>query len=100
MINPDEDAYKISECLSGDNYLATFGEDVITGQVFSTIKTPGASVTYSNLVCYTIGDKFTIPETEIDFNNLPILALPVTNYETCEECEKCTIANLSKAGSP
>lgn len=87
LINPDEDGYEISECLSGDNYLATFSEEVITGQVFSTIKTPGSSVNYSNLVCYTVGDKFTVPEAEIDFSNLPILALPVTNYETCEECE-------------
>lgn len=87
LINPDNDGYEISECLSGDNYLATFNTEVVTGQVFSTVKSPGASVTYSNLVCYTVGESTIIPESEIDFNNLPVLALPVTNYETCEECE-------------
>lgn len=87
LINPDEDAYQIEECLSGDDYLATFNETVSIGQVLSTIKTPGSTLAYSNLVCYTIEEKRIVPEYEIDFSNLPVLALPVTNYGTCEECE-------------
>jgi hypothetical protein len=87
LINPDEQAYEISECISGTDYLATFNEEVAIGQVLSTIKTPGSTTAYSNLVCYTIDDIVAAQPTDIDFSNLPVLALPVTNYETCEECE-------------
>ena len=68
-------------------YYATFNGEVVPGQVMSTVKTPGASLTYENLICYTIEQEVNVPETEIDFSNLPVLALPVANYGTCEECE-------------
>lgn len=88
LISPENvNAYLISNCVGSFEYYATFNTSVSIGQVFSTIKTPGAPTTYANLVCYTIEELANIPESEIDFSRLPVLALPVTNYGTCEQCE-------------
>jgi hypothetical protein len=88
LITPEQvSEYRISACLSGMEYYATFNSEVVPGQVMSTVKTPGAPLTYPNLICYTIEQQVNVPETEIDFSNLPVLALPVANYGTCEECE-------------
>jgi len=88
LISPEqENEYKISECITGDDFFATFNQDVSIGQVLSTIKTPGSSITYPNLVCYSVDESVDVPESEIDYSNLPVLALPVLNYGTCEQCE-------------
>jgi hypothetical protein len=88
LIRPEQvSEYRISACLSGMEYYATFASEVTPGQVMSTVKTPGAPLTYPNLICYTIEQEVDVPESEIDYSNLPVLALPVANYGTCEECE-------------
>ena len=88
LIRPEQvSEYRISACLSGMEYYATFASEVTVGQVMSTVKTPGAPLTYPNLICYTIEQLVDVPESEIDYSNLPVLALPVANYETCEERE-------------
>jgi hypothetical protein len=88
LISPENvGTYLIEKCLGGFEYYATFNSEVIPGQVISTKITPGGGTNYSNLVCYTIEQRVDVPESEIDFSNLPVLALPVANYGTCEECE-------------
>jgi hypothetical protein len=88
LISPSSlNEYSIVACLDGTEYTATFASGVSVGQVFSTIKAPGLPTTYANLVCYTISASVNVPESQIDFSNLPILSLPVADYGTCAQCE-------------
>jgi hypothetical protein len=80
---PGDNGFIIEECLTGIRYKATIDGDIPVGGVFSTLKTPGLSNTYGNLVCYTIVEP--ISEEDFDFVNLPVL-LPgeIQNCPTCE----------------
>jgi hypothetical protein len=88
LISPEGvNQYLINECLTGNFYNATFNQDVDVDWVISTIKSPGLSPTYGNLVCYNIDQTINVPEGDIDLSNIPVLALPVDNYGTCQQCE-------------
>jgi hypothetical protein len=59
------------------------------GQVFSskyTLDSNGGTTSYDNLKCYTILEQINDTD-DWDFVNLKVLALPFTNYGTCEVCE-------------
>ena len=75
----------IEECLTGTRYKAILNEGTYTtsiGGVFSTLKSPGLSNTYANLVCYTIIEPITADE--FDLVNLPILQPGI--IQTCSLC--------------
>jgi hypothetical protein len=80
---PEDNGFLIEECLTGTRYKAIIDGDIPVGGVFSTLKTPGLSNTYGNLVCYTIVEP--IASEEFDFVNLPIL-LP-GELQNCSICE-------------
>ena len=80
---PEDNGFVIEECLTGTRYKAIIDGDIPVGGVFSTLKTPGLSNTYGNLVCYTIVEP--IASEEFDFVNLPIL-LP-GELQNCSICE-------------
>jgi len=79
--------YLIGECITGGQYYATFAQTVLPGWVVSTLTSPGLSPTYANLVCYNISSSAVIPESNLDFSNLPVLQLPLEDYGTCNYCE-------------
>ena len=82
---PVDQGFIIEDCLTGYTYKAILDAGTYStavGGVFSTLKSPGLSNTYSNLVCYTIVQP--ISEDEWDFVNLPILQ-PGT-LQTCALC--------------
>jgi len=85
LINPELKTFVIQECLSGELFKASLDDSVYNlsvGGVFSTLKLPGLSPTYSNLVCYTIVEP--IVDETLNFNNLPILQPgPIINCPTC-----------------
>jgi len=80
---PEDNGFLIEECLTGTRYKAIIDGDIPVGGVFSTLKTPGLSNTYGNLVCYTIVEP--IATEDFDFVNLPIL-LP-GELQNCSICE-------------
>lgn len=85
LIPVNEQGFIIEECLTGDRYKAILdpGQYSSTvGGVFSTLKSPGLSNTYANLVCYTIVEPLSAPEW--DFVNLPILQPGI--IQTCTLC--------------
>jgi len=77
--------YVIENCSTGQRYKATLLTDsysVAVGDVFSTLKSPGLSNTYGNLVCYKIIEK--INDTSRDLIDLPVLQPgPI---DTCAIC--------------
>ena len=79
--------YLINECLTGNFYYATFNQGVEANWVVSSVISPGLPATYGNLICYNIDNQVSVNESEIDLSNVPIYALPVSNYGTCEQCE-------------
>ena len=82
---PVDQGFIIEDCSTGQQYKAILDAGTYStavGGVFSTLKSPGLSNTYSNLVCYTIVQP--ISEDEWDFVNLPILQ-PGT-LQTCALC--------------
>ena len=80
---PEDNGFIIEECLTGTRYKAIIDGDIPVGGVFSTLKTPGLSNTYGNLVCYTIVEP--IASEEFDFVNLPILR--PGELQNCSICE-------------
>ena len=89
LVNPSGSGYVIEECISGDKYKAVLNESGSIGQVFSskyTLNSNDGTTSYDNLKCYTIIEQ--IDETnDWDYVNLKVLALPYSNYGTCEVCE-------------
>lgn len=82
---PVDQGFIIEDCSTGQQYKAILDAGTYStavGGVFSTLKSPGLSNTYSNLVCYTIVQP--ISEDEWDYVNLPILQ-PGT-LQTCALC--------------
>jgi hypothetical protein len=81
----DNQGFIIQDCLTGDRYKAILSPGQYTsvvGGVFSTVKSPGLSNTYANLVCYTIVEPITTDDW--DFVNLPILQPGI--IQTCTLC--------------
>jgi len=89
LVNPSGSGYKIQECETGDEYYAVLNTTGSVGQVFSSIRKPNTRPydwTYDYLECFTILEEI---EDFQDWNyvNLPVLALPLENYVTCENCD-------------
>ena len=85
LIPINEQGFIIEDCLTGDRYKAILdpGQYSSTiGGVFSTLKSPGLSNTYANLVCYTIVEP--IEDDDWNFVNLPILQPGI--IQTCQLC--------------
>jgi hypothetical protein len=83
LINPEDSAYIIEECITGQRYKAILNNSQVqVGGVFSTLKLPGLSNTYGNLVCYTIVQRIQLGD--MDFVNLPIL--PPGIIQNCAIC--------------
>ena len=79
------EGFIIEDCLTSQRYKAILDPGTYSttiGGVFSTLKSPGLSNTYANLVCYIIVEP--IQDNDWDFINLPILQ-PGT-LQTCEIC--------------
>jgi hypothetical protein len=86
LISPTLTGFIIEDCLTGLRYRATLNETLYTigvGGVFSTLKSPGLSPTYGNLVCYTIVEPI-YNEDFVNFVNLPIL--PPGQIIDCPTC--------------
>ena len=82
---PVSQGFIIEDCSTGEKYKAILDTGTYStaiGGVFSTLKLPGLSNTYPNLVCYTIVEP--IITEDWDFVNLPILQ-PGT-LQTCALC--------------
>jgi hypothetical protein len=77
------DQFIIEECLTGNRYKAILdSSNVPIGGVFNTLKSPGLSNTYGNLICYTIVEA--IQSDDWDLVNLPILQPgAIQNCVTC-----------------
>lgn len=85
LIPLNEQGFVIQDCLTGTTYKAILSPGEYTsvvGGVFSTLKSPGLSNTYSNLVCYTIVEP--IEADDWNFVNLPILQPGI--IQTCTLC--------------
>jgi hypothetical protein len=88
LVNPSGSGYIIEECDTGERYKAILSESGSIGQVFMSKYIPNSSrdiTTYYDYNCYTIVDTFS-GEDDYDFVNLPILALPYTDFGDCEYC--------------
>jgi len=82
---PVEQGFIIEDCLTSIQYKAIL--DITTvpiGGAFSTLKSPGLSNTYGNLVCYTIVQP--IQSEDWNFVNLPIL-----QPGTIQNCATCNL---------
>ena len=80
-----DQGFIIEDCLTGTRYKAILNPEQYTstlGGVFSTLKQPGLSNTYDNLVCYTIVEP--VKSNDWDFVNLPILQPGI--IQTCTLC--------------
>ncbi len=89
LVNPSGSGYIIEECETGDKYKAVLNESGSIGQVFSskyTLNSNDGTTSYDNLKCYTILEQINDVD-DWDFVNLKVLALPFSNYGTCEVCE-------------
>ena len=90
LINPSGSGYIIEDCVSGEQYKAVLNGSGSIGQVFASSYVPPQSqniTTSYGYDCYTIVDTF---ENDDDFDlvNLPILALPYTDFGDCPTCLK------------
>jgi hypothetical protein len=84
---PVDQGFIIQNCSTGQQYKAILDPGTYStavGGVFSTLKSPGLSNTYANLVCYTIVEPITA--YEFDLVNLPIL-----QPGTLQSCALCNL---------
>jgi hypothetical protein len=89
LVNPSGSGYVIEECETGDKYKAVLNESGSIGQVFSSkyfLDSNNGTISYDNLKCYTIIEQIDNTD-DWDYVNLKVLALPFSNYGTCEVCE-------------
>ena len=80
--------YKISDCITGQEYLATIsiGTGQSVGGVFATYINALQPADYGNLKCFQVLDALEFGNW--DFNNLPMINWPYPNgYDDCVECE-------------
>jgi hypothetical protein len=86
LIKPE--AYKtyiIEDCNTGQRYIAVLNQETFpVGKVFTSVKQPGDSLTYDNLVCYIVISS--TDNADIDFSNLPVL--PPGVLQDCAECQQ------------
>jgi hypothetical protein len=90
LVNPTGNGYIIQDCISGDTYKAVLNGSGSIGQVFATNYVPPQSqniTTSYGYDCYTIISTFN-NQDDYDLVNLPILALPYTDFGDCETCLK------------
>lgn len=88
LINPSGSGYIIQDCISGQEYKAVLNASGSIGQVFATSYVPPQSVNITTSYgydCYTIVGTFNDSD-EYDLVNLPILALPYTDFGDCPNC--------------
>lgn len=84
LIPTDTVGYLIENCQTGERYKAILDvTDLPTYGVFNTLKAPGLSPTYDNLVCYSIVEPLG-SENNWDFYNLPVLQPGELQY--CSTC--------------
>jgi len=84
---PVDQGFIIEDCSTGSRYKALLDAgtySTATGGVFSTIKSPGLSNTYPNLVCYTIVEP-------IDSEDWDLVNLPILQPGTLQSCEICNL---------
>lgn len=93
LINPSGEGYIIQDCDSGEHYLAVMkeGTQVEIGQIFQSITTPSLNPrnwleTYRYLRCFEVLEPFENRDN-YDFVNLPVLAIPFEDFNTCEYCD-------------
>lgn len=85
LIAIDTVGFLVEDCLTGQRYKAILETEALpVGGVFSTLKTPNAPNTYSNLVCYTIIEPLS-EENSWDLVNLPILQ--PGELQDCPTCQ-------------
>ena len=85
LIVPNLQGFVIEDCLTSERYKAILDPSQypsVVGGVFSTLKSPGLSNTYGNLLCYTIVEP--IEDDDWNFVNLPILQPGM--IQTCQLC--------------
>jgi hypothetical protein len=84
LIKPDDfQSYIIEDCNTQQRYVAVLNVNTFPiGKTFTSVKQPGDSPTYNNLVCYTVIANTN--DTNIDFSGLPVL--PPGELESCAEC--------------
>lgn len=90
LINPSGSGYIIEDCISGTQYKAVLNGSGSVGQVFASSYVPPQSqniTTSYGYDCYTIVDTFENSD-DYDLVNLPILALPYTDFGDCPTCLK------------
>ena len=89
MIAPEGQYFKIQDCETEQYYNAVLNTTGSVGQIFSTKYTPNTRedlTSYDNLRCFEILEEVT-DRDDYDFYNLPVLAIPFEDYESCENCE-------------
>ena len=81
-----ESGFIIENCQTGERYKALLSQSTYPtiglGNFFYTLKSPGLSNTYGNLVCYSIVEQ--IESETFDLVNLPVL--PPGILQSCEVC--------------
>lgn len=88
LIEEATNGYKISDCLTGQEYTATIsvGTGQSIGGVFATYINALQPADYGNLKCFQVLDG--LDRATWDFNNLPMINWPYPNgYDDCVECE-------------
>lgn len=88
LIEEAPNGYKISDCITGQEYLATIsiGDGQSVGGVFATYINALQPADYGNLKCFQVLDGLEFGNWEI--NNLPMINWPYPNgYDDCVECE-------------
>ena len=93
LIIPDGSYWKIQDCETGEQYNAVIDIDktVTQGQIFASNYVPDSRrktymESYNNLRCFTILEKIENRD-DYDFWNLPVLAIPYDDFESCEVCD-------------
>jgi len=90
LVNPSGSGYLIKECDTGEEYYAVTNLSASVGQVFSSITKPNTwphDYQYDYLQCFEVLEAVSDFD-DWNFVNLPILALPVENYLSCDLCER------------
>jgi hypothetical protein len=88
LIEEAINGYKISDCLTGQEFLATIsiGTGQSVGGVFATYINALQPADYGNLKCFQVLDGLEFGNW--DLNNLPMINWPYPNgYDDCVECE-------------
>ena len=88
LIEEAINGYRISDCLTGQEYTATIsiGTGQSVGGVFATYINAVQPADYGNLKCFKVDGS--LNRATWDFNNLPMINWPYAGgYDECTECE-------------